>query len=403
MDRSATAVLVLGLLLSGSSWAQQKVNLPEFLELARNANLDLKIEKAKEDSADAKAIGMAIPPPMVGANWMKEESGNKARGFEVNQMVPFPSKLIADRSARQHEAFSQSETKRAREKEILARAKLLYLSLWNSQEKLTLLQEKTAIIKDHIKLARSTVRSDSFAAVHLLKSESELDLLENETSTAKQALREKQLEVAVFLNEDAASVRVAGSEPKLSDIPDAFGTTSHQVLAMQHNLESAEAREWVARSAWLPDFNLRYRKMGATSMAGPYNEIMVGVTVPFLFFWEPYSESKHASAERVQKEYELEKEKRSVDAKKSGLLTRAQALKEQIQTLAEKLIPRAEKRAKMVHNLAPRDMETLQDHRETMEALPDLKMKALDLRLQYEESVAELDQYGGEKEGTAHE
>lgn len=45
---------------------------------------------------------------------------------------------------------------------------------------------------------------------------------------------------------------------------------------------------------------------------------------------------------------------------------------------------------KLVHNLAPRDMETLQDHRETMEAFPDLKLKALEIRRTYEETVAEL-------------
>jgi hypothetical protein len=67
-----------------------------------------------------------------------------------------------------------------------------------------------------------------------------------------------------------------------------------------------------------------------------------------------------------------------------------------------KLLPRAEQRMKIVHNLAPRDMETIQDHRETMEAFPNLKMAELELRMQYEETIAELEKYIANK-GPFHE
>jgi hypothetical protein len=42
-------------------------------------------------------------------------------------------------------------------------------------------------------------------------------------------------------------------------------------------------------------------------------------------------------------------------------------------------------------------METIQDHRETMEAFPELKMIELDLRVQYEEAIAELEKFVGIK------
>lgn len=48
---------------------------------------------------------------------------------------------------------------------------------------------------------------------------------------------------------------------------------------------------------------------------------------------------------------------------------------------------------RLVHNLAPRDMETITDHRETMEAFPNLKMNELDLRQQYEEVISELEKH----------
>lgn len=128
---------------------------------------------------------------------------------------------------------------------------------------------------------------------------------------------------------------------------------------------------------------------------------MVGVTLPFAFFWQPNSESKAASSERLQAEYELEKQKRSIDADKKILIGRIESFKKQIDTLKQKLIPRAEKRMKLVHNLAPRDMETLQDHRETMEAFPELKMKLLSLRVDYEQAVSGLEKYLSK--GSEHE
>ena len=90
---------------------------------------------------------------------------------------------------------------------------------------------------------------------------------------------------------------------------------------------------------------------------------------------------------------EFEKEKRKIGSQGGVLISRATALKKQLDNINQRLLPRAEKRMKLVHNLAPRDMETLQDHRETMEAFPDLKLKALDLRTQYEITIAELQKY----------
>ncbi len=125
---------------------------------------------------------------------------------------------------------------------------------------------------------------------------------------------------------------------------------------------------------------------------------MVGVSLPFIFFWEPRAASSSATAQRLQAEYEFDKEKRKIQVQKTSLIVKAESLKKQLDNLITKLLPKAEKRMRLVHNLAPRDMETLQDHRETMEAFPDLKLKALEYREQYEEAISELQKYAQSKE-----
>ncbi len=322
----------------------------------------------------------------------------------INQSIPFPTKLTSDHSARKNESNSQKEMALAREHEILAQAKRVYFSLWAAQEKIEILKEKKEVIGNHIKLSRSGVRSDSFLKIHLLKSESDLDLLENEIEESNQALREAKILAAELINVDIASFNVIATEPpesKISNSAEKFDQ-SHQIGAKKYTLESFKSVESAAKASWLPDFNLRYKKMGPGSMFGQYDEVMVGVTLPFVFFWEPNAVSKDASQKRVQAELELEQEKRRIENESYALTQKAASLQNQLENIKTKLLPRAKVRMNLVHNIVPRDMESLQDHRETMEAFPDLKLKALGLRLEYETTVSELEKYRS-SEAPTHE
>ncbi|MEK7071068.1 MAG: hypothetical protein AAB966_04635, partial [Patescibacteria group bacterium] len=73
------------------------MSLEAFLNKVREQNLDLKVESAKSEAAQANAVGLAIPPPMVGVNQMRTDTGNTANGFEISQSIPFPTKLTGDR------------------------------------------------------------------------------------------------------------------------------------------------------------------------------------------------------------------------------------------------------------------------------------------------------------------
>lgn len=133
-------------------------------------------------------------------------------------------------------------------------------------------------------------------------------------------------------------------------------------------------------------------------MVPRYNELMVNVSLPFVYFWQPYSESSAATSERLAAEYELQRQARAISGTRSTLISKAESLKKQLDNLKQNLLPKAERRMKLVQNLAPRDLETLQDHREAMEAFPDLKLKAIDLRLEFERTIFELEKYSRGKD-----
>lgn len=378
----------------GEAFAGERLTFNTFMKSVREQNLSLKVESAKSESTRANSKGLAIPPPMIGYMRMTDQSGSSAGGFEVNQTIPFPTKLSHDHSARRFEAEAQEESRLGAESEILGQARLLYFNLWASQQRKDALKEKKGAIENHIRLARAGVRGDSFLRIHLLKAESDLDLLENEILGADQEIREKQAAVSEFINVDPSSFHPDLEEPPPAVLPiENALSSSHQLEAARLSFESFKSREQEANATWFPDLYLRYKEIGQTQLMPKTSEVMVGISLPFLFPWGPSAASSKATALKLQSELEFEKEKRKVGSQGSILFSRASSLKKQLDNITQRLLPRAEKRMKLVHNLAPRDMETLQDHRETMEAFPDLKLKALELRAQFEMAVAELQKY----------
>lgn len=383
--------------VSLSSYADEPLPLEHFMALVKEQSLNLKVNSAQIDAEQANAVGVNLPPPMVALSQMHDESG-QANGFEISQSIPFPTKLSNDHSSRSYRFQARKKMSQVSEKQILAQGRLLYFNLWREQERLGLLREKKSVLQQHIKLSTAGARSDNFFRIHVLKAESDFDLLESEILASQQLIREIQIQMAEFINRNPNDFKPLADEPPMAVLPHANELlNSSQIEAKGFDLESLKAKESEARSSWFPDLNLRYRESGGTAMSPRYSEVMLGVTLPFIFFWEPKAMTDKASVERLQAEIEFNQEKRKVETRTATLLAKAESIRKQLDLLKEKLLPRAEKRMRLVHNLAPRDMETLQDHRETMEAFPELKMKALELRLQYEEAVAELQTYTSEE------
>ena len=387
-----TPIFILSMISSGGV-ASQRISQTDFLALVKSNNLNLTLELAASDAAKSDAAGIMLPPPMIGITRLNDKSGS-AIGFEVNQTLPFPSKLSNDQSARESSFAASKQKLKVTERDLLSEAKLAYFRLWQSEEKLTILRDKKMALEGHVKLSRAAVRSDSFLKLHVVKAESDLDLLENEIIQAELLVRENQILAAELSHRDPVSFLPLAEPVPISALPALdYLRTPFLLQAKRFELETFRSRELVARASWLPDFNFRYRQMGGTDLNPRYSEFMVGVSLPFVYFWESKSISGKASAERMKSEIELEKEKVRIDSRLTFLVAKANSLRQQLELFKEKLFPRAEQRSQLVHNLALRDIETLQDHREVMETVPDLKLKALEIRAMYEETVFELEKF----------
>ena len=378
---------------SGSSFT-----LDDFISQAKEQSLEFKVEESKNDAAQEKSIGISLPPPMLGVNKMKMNDGSNetANGIEISQTIPFPTKIYSDYKMRQLEASSADETFKSKKLELIAQIKNLYLEYWQIFESKKTMQEKKMILKEHLKLAQAAVRSDTSMKVHFLKAEADADQLESELLKTEHDFLNTQFKINSFLNRDPETEVGDPVEPLRSKIPKNVSFENHTLKAMAFEAQAYKSKESYAKSSWLPDFTFRYKDMSGTSTWPKNSELMVSIDLPFLYFWEPDSQVKSARAESLQAELNLRKANTQQRGEVSHLKLEAESLEKQIDLLEKKLLPNAQKRMALIHNIAPRDMESLQDHRETMELVPDLKKKRVDLIAQYEKIVSQLALYSTE-------
>lgn len=378
----------------------QSLTSEEFVDLAIKQNLDLRLARAESNVAGAQAEGIRIPPPSVGFTQMNMAGGETAQGWQVSQTIPFPTKISRDYSARQHAVKAQHEVEAVSRQEIIAQAKLIYFFVWEIQEQETLLKDKRKVLQSHIRIAKSVARSDTFAKIHVLKAESELERINNEIERISQVRQERLSVAAQFLDKNPETFYLNAQDPGLSNPPNIFSIDdTPQIHAMNHHVKHYKSLEKAAQSEWYPDLTVSYSHMAETLRFPENNQIMVGVSLPFAFFWQPNAQSGESSAKLLQAEIKLNKTKRKIQADKVNLEKALQTLKKQMLTLKNKILPKALQRKKLFQNIAPRDLSSLNEHLDTYLSIPEIHLQILDLQSKYEQTVAMLLAYKSEKDG----
>lgn len=395
MDTILTILILFIITYPNSSFAKkEELSLVQYLKLVEAQNLNFKIEKAEVDVAEARSRGVRIPPPMIGYMQMKE-SNRINQGYELSQEIPFPTKVSKDHEVRKLELESQKETSRIQTNFILIEARSAYLDFWASFSKLEIQKEKLAWLKEHVKIAQSLSWPDTSAKAHLLEVKLDRDLLENEMLAI-----ESEVEVSRSLLRNFAPELnindIIPVEPLAPSVEIEKKIPSSSFLLKEKELAVVNAREDLQKQSYLPDFSVRFRTYNGNEMSPQSQEVMVGLSLPFVFFWQPKAETTEASAQRLKAEVELQKAKVESETKVMSLVKRIEFNQAQLKNLKENVIPRAERRMKLIRNLSKRTMEGLDQHKSVMLGLLDLKIKAIDLRLEFEKNFAELLKLSGE-------
>ncbi|MGE3341739.1 MAG: TolC family protein [Candidatus Altimarinota bacterium] len=314
---------------------------------------------------------------------MKDGSGTN-HGLEIAQEIPFPTKISQDKKVRDLELEAQLESSRLQEISLMADARAAYVAFWSVHARLNIQKEKHDWLIHHVKITRTTSWSDTAAKIHLLEVETDADLVENEVLALESDLVEKRNGLKLY----APGLKVKDLipvEPELIQMKFDKHGTSPLVSLREKELNAKEALVILQKQAYAPDLYLRLRSYNGNESAPRSQELMVGISVPFLYFWQPKAEVAEASAQRMKAQAELQKSKIDLDGRFSSLIKRAESTQTQIKNLKEKLIPRSERQAKLVRNLSQRTMEGLDEHKKVMLGLLDLRVRAIELRVAYED------------------
>ena len=365
------------------------LNIEDFLQKVQVQSPEILVEKFKSEEFKVKALGIRISPPMVGFMNMKDSRGTN-HGIEVTQELPFPTKITKEKEVRDLESLVQNKNFSYKKNEILLDARKAYFEFWKSFESKKILEEKLNWLKNHVRLSRSIARSNSAGQIHLLASESEQDQLDNELLEVQADLAEKANSLKTYVPDLQTENLTPDSVPNLEILSLEKNQTSFLVDAKESELRAASSVKDLKKQSYFPDLILRYRSYNGNDMTPRNEEIMIGVTLPFLFFWQPQSEVGEASARLQRAEVEVLKAKLTVETLVKSLFEKSKAIGKQLENFKEKLIPRAHKRMKLVENLTVRTMEGLDEHRMVMFDYLELRQKELNARLELEKINIEI-------------
>lgn len=370
-----------------------RLTMPQFLSEVRATSPEFAIEKANVEGSRARASGIRINAPMIGYMQMKDGSGTN-HGLEIAQEIPFPTKISHTKKVRDLELEAQLESSQLQEVSLLAEARAAFVAFWSTYARLNIQKEKHDWLINHVKITRTTSWSDTAAKIHLLEVETDADLVENEVLALESDLVEKRNGLKIYApglkGDDLIPV-----EPE--PIPIKFDKHSPSLLVTlrEKELHAKEALVDLQKQAYAPDLFVRLRSYNGNESTPRSQELMVGISVPFLYFWQPKAEVAEASAQRMKAQAELQKSKIDLDGRFSSLIKRAESTQAQIRNLKEKLIPRSERQAKLVQNLSQRTMEGLDEHKKVMLGLLDLRIRAIELRVAYEDLTKNIMQLTG--------
>lgn len=357
-------------------------SVEHFVNKVKKSNLEISSHNSLVSAADARSKGYALKAPMLGVSQMRNLQG-EAYAFEVQQEVPLSSRLGRDKSAREEALRLQEKESEYFTTAKLLEARLAFVGYWQSYEKIKYLSEIRDWLKKHLGYARSVVRSDASSNIYALEIESYLGVLENDLSSVRSRLEAeiaKLRELSFDANYDPGTPIIDDPRP----LPEASKTTRMTAINFS-KLRLASSLLDVANTSSLPNLSVRVRKLDRPMMGMANQEIMLGIDLPFAYFWQPRAEKAQAMAQKQIAEATYRKTEVESEALKISLKNRSRILKDQIKTLDSISIPASRKSLQYLKNIAPRDMSGLETHRRIFEDYISLRTQLVDLRMAYEE------------------
>lgn len=352
---SLAAILLLGLATAGTA---QVVSLDSILLMIDKNNPMLKEYENKAKAFDAYAAGAkSWMAPMVGAgtfmtpypNQMLMEEGDKgAWMFSIEQDIPNPAKLKANRNYMSSRSDVEKQNRSMQFNVLRAEAKALYYQWLVAEEKIDILNENARVMDLMLKLARIRYPYNQGSLGNVYKAEGRLSEVENMLLMTRAEIEEKSYRLKSLANlptTDSIMVdttTVIAFEPsriiydtavlseQRSDVQRIEETI--EVMRLNQQLQSLQAK---------PDFKIKFDHMQPIGNMPSQFSAMGMISIPIA----PWS-SRMYKSEIKGMQYEIQamqKEREAILIESRGMLagmaSQISKMQQQLENYRTKIIP----------------------------------------------------------------
>lgn len=310
------------------------------------------------------------------------------RSVSVTQELPFPTTLLLRRGVASKDAAMAEQAYRAKVREVLARARTSFAMLYLAQRSLEIFKENIDLMRRFAKVAESKYAAGHATQSDALKAQVELTKMLNMNIIFAQEEASAQAMLNALLGRRAAEPTGIAAEPdaraglgRLEELESAALSGRPELLEARLGAERAGKAVALARSEFLPDLMLTYRRRRMQMAATTTHDAILGLSLP-LWFWKPAAMVAEAKAEREMSSAELEGMRLMTLSELRSAFVRAQTAQQLAENYRTSVLPQAEAALKVAES-------GYQAEKITFLELLDAQRSLLDFRVEYHQYLAE--------------
>jgi len=387
-----SSLFIVGCLLSANSYA---LTAPELFAKIRERNPMVKEEEEKL-KATKSSVSTYWAAPQIAISEMNSNTPffdskmKMQRSLEVSQMFPNPVKISADSTIKENSEKAQAEVVELAFKKVRKDAFTLFLELYKvTKEKEILTSKKVSLEKFLSRLQSGQVQGqeERFTIVEGQNDLAEVKILleqnQNEADRMKKMLNQ-------MMGEDLNNLL---SDPEIGKVDlnrDNGPAENLELKNLNSQIAVMESEVSMKKAEFLPEIELKAKfNKGYTMLYEDSKELMVGITLPFVFFGQQKRDVDTAHYKVEAMKYARSNLSTEIEAKKATLKSELKDIGQTLKFLKETSLSIREKKFRLYSGYSYIDMRTLMNYKMSVDDLSMIKMKILEKEIEEQKKYYE--------------
>jgi cobalt-zinc-cadmium efflux system outer membrane protein len=402
-----TILLTILLGLSTSLKADTVLSFVDYWKEVQESNPTIQ-EQIAIIKSNERLPSLEIPSPEVSISQMNAEvpfssRAKMKRTLELSQKIPFPSKFSNAKDVKNTNIKKSYEAESLWEKTLKEEAYQAFLTYEKNQEIKNIFNEKIKFYQDHLIHSKALQVTNQTYQTYLIDIELEISTLQSEIKLIDIAISENKFLLNQIRNHDTNDPLDALKLPELTS-PQSYveeGLKDHPKQKQnQYEIANMNSKLEMAKLDWAPDFNLKLRSIKSYSrLISDGKEIMIGMTLPFVFPWQRNDKVESLSYKLKAQEFKGQEIHNQLNQEYLTLKNKIAERWALLVIYKDKTLPLIKTKLKLARKLTILDMQSLNVHKDAIDQYTNLKLKIIEEETNYRMSNFKLQELIGSKEG----